>query len=60
MPKPRPRPPAAKKKATFNLDADLHHRLKVTAAVHRRVMGDLVEEAVRRHLVSLQPGKKTA
>lgn len=40
----------AKKKATFNLDADLHHRLKVAAATHRREMVDMVEEAVRAYL----------
>lgn len=52
--------PAPRKKATFNLDAGLHQRLKVTAALHRREMGDLVEEALRRHLGDLEKRKKTA
>lgn len=43
----------AKKKATFNLDADLHHRLKIAAATHRREMVDMVEEAVRGYLERL-------
>jgi|ERR1039457_2882178 glutamate racemase len=48
--------PAAteKKKATFNLDAGLHQRLKVAAAVHRREMVDLVEEALEAHLRELE------
>jgi hypothetical protein len=43
-----------KKKATFNLNADLHQRLKVAAAVHRREMVDIVEEAVGRYLIDLE------
>ena len=50
----------ARKKATFNLDADLHQRLKVTAALERRQMMELVEEALRRHLGDLEKRKKTA
>lgn len=34
------------KKATFNLDADLHQQLKVMAAVQRREMVDLLREAL--------------
>lgn len=55
-----PRPAAVKKKATFNLDPGLHQRLKVAAALHRREMGGLVEEALRRHLGELEKRKKTA
>lgn len=55
-----PRPAAPRKKATFNLDASLHQRLKVAAARHRREMGDLVTEALRRHLGDLEKRKKTA
>jgi hypothetical protein len=47
-----------KKKATFNLDAGLHHRLKVAAAVHRREMVDLVEEALEAHLRELEGNKQ--
>ena len=47
------RPAIGKKKATFNLDAGLHQRLKVAAAVHRREMVDLVEEALEAHLQGL-------
>lgn len=38
------------KKATFNLDADLHQQLKVTAAMQRREMVDLVREAITAYL----------
>ena len=38
------------KKATFNLDADLHQQLKVTAAVQRREMVDLVRDALTGYL----------
>jgi plasmid stability protein len=34
------------KKATFNLDADLHQHLRIAAAVQRREMVDLVREAL--------------
>jgi hypothetical protein len=46
-----------KKKATFNLDADLHQRLKVAAAVHRREMVDLVEEALTGYLEGLEEAR---
>ncbi|HEY4360358.1 MAG TPA: hypothetical protein VGN17_05300 [Bryobacteraceae bacterium] len=35
------------KKATFNLDADLHQHLKVSAAIQRREMVGLLEEALQ-------------
>jgi plasmid stability protein len=38
------------KKATFNLDPDLHQQLKVTAAVQRREMVDLVRDALTAYL----------
>ncbi len=40
----------ATKKATFNLKAALHQRLKIAAAVSGREMGDIVEEALETHL----------
>lgn len=42
-----------KKKATFNLDASLHQRLKVAAAVHSREMVDIVEDALLKYLPNL-------
>jgi len=39
-----------RKKTTFNLNADLHKRLKVTAAQHGRQMVELVEEALESYL----------
>jgi plasmid stability protein len=57
---PGPRPPASAKKATFNLDPRLHQRLKVAAALHRRQMTDLVEDALRLHLDALEKRKKIA
>jgi hypothetical protein len=50
----QPAPPT-KKKATFNLDADLHQRLKVAAAMNRREMVDIVEEALVAYLSRLDP-----
>ncbi len=43
-----------KKKATFNLDAALHYRLKVAAAQNQREMVDLVEEALKSLLERLE------
>jgi len=58
---PKRIPPArARQKATFNLDAGLHQRLKVTAALERRQMVELVEEALHQHLGELAKRKKTA
>ena len=42
-----------KKKATFNLDIDLHRRLKVTAAQNDREMVELVEDALTQYLDQL-------
>ena len=47
-------PPSAKKKATFNIAAALHRRLKVAAALHNREMVDLVEEALNEFLKRLE------
>ncbi len=44
---------APKKKATFNLNAALHKRLKVTAAEQEREMVEIVEEALEGHLNEL-------
>lgn len=57
---PARRPPGRAKKATFNLDARLHQRLKVAAALHRRQMTELVEDALRLHLGALEKRQKTA
>jgi predicted HicB family RNase H-like nuclease len=46
-----------RKKATFNLDADLHQRLKVHAAVQGREMVSLVEEALKTYLGRLGASK---
>lgn len=45
--------PALRKKATFNLNASLHQRLKIAAAIHRREMVDIVEEALETYLPTL-------
>lgn len=45
--------PPLKKKATFNLDAALHQRLKIAAAVHGREMVDIVEDALQTYLPRL-------
>lgn len=39
-----------KKKATFNLDAALHQRLKIAAAMHGREMVDIVQDALQAYL----------
>jgi hypothetical protein len=39
-----------KKKTTFNIDAALHRRLKLTAVREEREMVDIVEEALANHL----------
>ena len=48
-----------KKKATFNLNAALHQRLKIAAAVSGREMGDIVEEALKSHLAQLDKQLRT-
>jgi hypothetical protein len=42
-----------KKKATFNLDAALHQRLKIAAAMHSREMVDIVQDALQAYLPAL-------
>jgi hypothetical protein len=42
-----------KKKATFNLDASLHQRLKIAAAMHSREMVDIVQDALQAYLPAL-------
>jgi hypothetical protein len=39
-----------KKKTTFNMDAALHRRLKLTAVHQEREMVDIMEEALANHL----------
>ena len=48
-PKPAVRT-GARKKATFNLTAALHQRLKIAAAVTGREMVEIVEEALETQL----------
>jgi plasmid stability protein len=43
-----------KRKTTFNLDAALHRRLKLTAVRHEREMVDIVEEALTNHLRTIE------
>jgi hypothetical protein len=44
-----------KKKATFELDADLHKRLKMYSAQEGKKMVDVVEEALTEYLISRNP-----
>lgn len=46
-------PVQPKKKATFNLDAALHQRLKIAAAMHSREMVDIVQDALQAYLPAL-------
>ncbi len=48
----KPRPPE-RKKVSFAMRPDLHHRLKVAAAVHQREMSEILEEALSRRLDEL-------
>lgn len=43
-----------RKKTTFNLDASLHRRLKLTAVRQEREMVEIVEEALNQHLRVLE------
>ena len=43
-----------KKKTTFNIDAALHRRLKLTAVRQEREMVDIVEEALSSHLRTIE------
>jgi predicted DNA-binding protein len=47
-----------KKKATFNLDAGLHKRLKITVAQQEREMVEIVEEALEGHLREMEKQPK--
>ena len=47
-----------RKKVSFAMRPELHHRLKVTAAVHQREMSDILDEALTHHLDKLEPGEK--
>ena len=49
------------KKVSFAMRPDLHHRLKVAAAVHRRDMSEILEEALTQLLNKLDArGKQGA
>lgn len=50
QPSSYPPPIPIKKKATFNLDAALHQRLKIAAAMHSREMVDIVQDALQAYL----------
>jgi hypothetical protein len=43
-----------RKKTTFNIDAALHRRLKITAVRQEREMVDIVEEALTNHLRTIE------
>ena len=43
-----------RKKTTFNLDASLHRKLKLTAVRHDREMVEIVEEAISNHLRTIE------
>jgi hypothetical protein len=49
-PAPLPVEMSPRKKTTFNIDAALHRRLKLTAVRQEREMVDIVEEALMNHL----------
>lgn len=44
------------KKATFELDADLHKRLRVFATLNDRTMVDVVEKAITDYLEKMDDG----
>ena len=46
-------------KATFQIDLDLHTELKTLAARQRRKMNEMVEEALRRYIESMERVKAT-
>lgn len=43
-----------RKKTTFNIDAALHRKLKITAVRQEREMVDIVEEALTNHLRTME------
>ena len=47
-----------RKKVSFAMRPDLHHRLKVAAAVHRRDMSEILEQALTQLLDKLDVSKK--
>jgi hypothetical protein len=52
-------PPAdetPRKKTTFNIDARLHRKLKLTAVRQEREMVEIVEEALAHHLKTIERG----
>ena len=47
-----------RKKVSFAMRPELHHRLKVSAAVHQREMSEILEEALTQFLDKLDAGEK--
>ena len=47
-----------RKKVSFAMRPELHHRLKVAAAVHQRDMSEILEEALTQFLDTLDAGEK--
>ena len=49
-----------RKKVSFAMRPELHHRLKVAAAVHQRDMSEILEEALTQFLDTLDAGGDAA
>ena len=47
-----------RKKVSFAMRPDLHHHLKVAAAVHQRDMSEILEQALTQLLNKLDAGEK--
>ena len=47
-----------RKKVSFAMRPDLHHRLKVAAAVHQRDMSEILEQALTQLLTKLDVREK--
>ena len=47
-----------RKQVSFAMRPELHHRLKVAAAVHQRDMSEILEEALTQFLDTLDAGEK--
>ena len=47
-----------RKKVSFAMRPDLHHRLKVAAAVHQRDMSEILEQALTQLLTKLDAKEK--
>lgn len=45
-----------RKKVSFAMRPELHHSLKVAAAVHQLEMSEILDEALTRHLERLEEG----